>query len=292
MTDEPSAKNATTFRIALLAMLLSIWLIGRAGQRQDAEQTPDDVATLEKPERRDPVTTPVAPPVEVDANTPGRVEGIVKFVGKKWETVPLVIANDPYCANLYAGRESLLQERSVLGENDTVQNVLIHVTAGLPEREWQAPGETAVIRLHECRIQPHVTAMQFGQLVEVHNLDPILHVPSIIPSASAGVEASLGAQSLPMVWMPQKSEIGVYFKSNTKAWMNGYIHIIDHPFFDVTGPQGTYEINDLPPGEYELSLWHELKVFRDNVKPVKVKIEPGKTTKIDFTIEQKSKTIE
>lgn len=292
MADDPSANNATTFRIALLAMLLSIWLIGRASLRQETEQIQNDVVVLEKPEHRDPVAIPVVPPIEVDANTPGRVEGIVKFVGKWPAHKPINVDLDPYCARLYQGREELLFERWVMGEHETVQNTFIHVTAGLPDKPWPVPQQSAVIELRECRFKPHITVVQREQVVEFRAMDQTLHSPTMNPAINPGIDHHSRPPTNITLWMPEHSELGIFIKCNVHSWMDGYIHVVDHPYFDVTGPQGTYEINNLPPGEYELSLWHELKAFRESVKPVKVKIEPGKTTKIDFTIEQKSKSLE
>jgi hypothetical protein len=38
--------------------------------------------------------------------------------------------------------------------------------------------------------------------------------------------------------------------------MRGRVCILNHPFFAVTDATGKFEIK-LPPGEYELSFWHE-----------------------------------
>jgi hypothetical protein len=44
---------------------------------------------------------------------------------------------------------------------------------------------------------------------------------------------------------------------DTHAWMLGFVHVFDHPFFAVTNEQGTFAIPDLPPGNYVLKAWHE-----------------------------------
>ena len=40
------------------------------------------------------------------------------------------------------------------------------------------------------------------------------------------------------------------------AWMKSYAVVNDSPFFAVTGADGTFEIKDLPVGEYTLEAWH------------------------------------
>ena len=41
------------------------------------------------------------------------------------------------------------------------------------------------------------------------------------------------------------------------GWMSAYVHIFDHPYFAVTGPDGRFEIDGLPAGSYTLAAWHE-----------------------------------
>ena len=40
-------------------------------------------------------------------------------------------------------------------------------------------------------------------------------------------------------------------------WMEGYMYVTEHGYADVTGEKGYARLNDLPPGEYELTIWHE-----------------------------------
>ena len=46
-------------------------------------------------------------------------------------------------------------------------------------------------------------------------------------------------------------------KCNVHAWMKSYIGVLDHPYFAVTGADGSYEFKGLPPGEYTIAAWHE-----------------------------------
>jgi hypothetical protein len=44
---------------------------------------------------------------------------------------------------------------------------------------------------------------------------------------------------------------------DTHAWMLGFVHVFDHPFFAVTNEPGAFLISDLPPGNYVLKAWPE-----------------------------------
>ena len=41
------------------------------------------------------------------------------------------------------------------------------------------------------------------------------------------------------------------------AWMKAWIGVVDHPYFAITGADGTWSMSDVPPGTYTLEVWHE-----------------------------------
>ncbi|MBI3066757.1 MAG: hypothetical protein HYY82_17700 [Deltaproteobacteria bacterium] len=44
---------------------------------------------------------------------------------------------------------------------------------------------------------------------------------------------------------------------DTHAWMLGFVHVFNHPYFAVTDDQGTFSIADLPAGTYVLKAWRK-----------------------------------
>jgi hypothetical protein len=39
--------------------------------------------------------------------------------------------------------------------------------------------------------------------------------------------------------------------------MTGYVAVTDHPFFAVTGDDGSFTIPNVPAGTYTVEAWHE-----------------------------------
>jgi hypothetical protein len=37
-----------------------------------------------------------------------------------------------------------------------------------------------------------------------------------------------------------------------------FVHVLDLPYFAVTDADGRFRIEGLPPGDYELTAWHEV----------------------------------
>jgi hypothetical protein len=46
-------------------------------------------------------------------------------------------------------------------------------------------------------------------------------------------------------------------KCNIHRWMRAWVGVLSHPYFAVTGSDGTFRIANLPPGEYTIEAWHE-----------------------------------
>ena len=46
-------------------------------------------------------------------------------------------------------------------------------------------------------------------------------------------------------------------KCNIHGWMHAFIGVVDNPYFAVTGDDGTFELKNVPPGEYTIEAWQE-----------------------------------
>jgi len=55
---------------------------------------------------------------------------------------------------------------------------------------------------------------------------------------------------------------------NQHPWMRAYINVMSHPYFGVSAADGSFEIKNLPPGEYTIAAVHER--FGEQTMKVKV----------------------
>jgi len=63
--------------------------------------------------------------------------------------------------------------------------------------------------------------------------------------------------------------------------MSAWVYTADHPYLAVTDATGAFVIDDIPEGEFEMSIWHPLLGSLDD----KVSVAAGQDTTVDFTLQ-------
>ena len=49
----------------------------------------------------------------------------------------------------------------------------------------------------------------------------------------------------------------IYVECAVHGWMQGNVVVVDNPYYAVTDENGKFSIPDLPPGKYQVKIWHE-----------------------------------
>ncbi len=193
---------------------------------------------------------------KVDPATAGGLKGSVVIDGTAPKNEPIKMAADPVCAREAKGEQ--LQETYVVGsDGKSLGNVLVYVKDGLDKYSFDIPTELAKIDQKECRYHPHVFGMRVGQKLEIMNSDPTLHNIHAIPKLNAEFNNGQPIQGMKMERTFTAREVMVPFKCDVHGWMNAYVAVLDHPYFQVTGPDGKFDLKSLPPGTYTVEAWHE-----------------------------------
>ena len=116
-------------------------------------------------------------------------------------------------------------------------------------------GKHAVMLQKDKTFSPHVLAIQAGSLVEFPNADPIFH----------NAFSSYNGQVFDIGLYPPGTTRSVKFARpgvvrvfcNIHASMSALIVVVASPYFATTKQDGTFNIADVPPGQYNLSVFHE-----------------------------------
>ena len=209
-----------------------------------------------------PVSTEIAVPKQaavdyfkVDSATAGSVTGRIRFTGKKPAAKVIDMSEDPACVEAHQGKA--YDESLVVDAHGDVGNAFVYVKRGLEGKKFAVPAEAVTIDQRGCWFRPRVMGVQVGQEFDVVNSDPVTH--NIHPMAVVNREwnHSQGAGDPPMKRKFTQQEVMIPVKCNIHAWMRAYIGVVDHPYFAVSGDDGTFAIKDLPPGTYTIGVWQE-----------------------------------
>jgi hypothetical protein len=61
-------------------------------------------------------------------------------------------------------------------------------------------------------------------------------------------------------------------------WMKGYVMVFNHPFYAVTGEDGSFEIKGVPAGTQNVNLWQErVGYVTGNNRGTPVQVKAGDT---------------
>lgn len=185
----------------------------------------------------------------------GTVTGKVVFEGSAPEASSLDLGADPTCLTLHP--EGLKSEEWAINPDGTLKNVFVYVKEGLEGQLFTPPQEPVVLDQQGCRYTPHVFGLQTNQPLELVNSDSTLHNVHALPQANKEFNLGMPIPGMKMKKTFTTPEIMVKFKCDVHPWMSAYAGVLPHPFFSVSDEKGSFEIKDLPAGEYVIEAWHE-----------------------------------
>ncbi|MFN7922782.1 MAG: carboxypeptidase regulatory-like domain-containing protein [Bryobacteraceae bacterium] len=186
----------------------------------------------------------------------GIIAGKATFTGTPPVMKPVSMDATPACARQHSSAPT--SEDVIVGSGGTLKNVFVWVKAGLPEgKTWAAPKDPVLIDQAGCVYKPHVVGVMVDQELKFTNSDPTGHNVHPLPEKNREWNQSQAPQGEPIVKAFSKEEVMVPIKCNLHPWMRVYVGVISHPFFAVTGDDGSFSLKGLPPGSYTVEAWHE-----------------------------------
>ena len=165
----------------------------------------------------------------------------------------------------------------VVGQNGGLKDAIVlleGVEAGKPF-EVSVP----LIEARDCMFQPFMTIVRNGHAVEVINMDPVMHdIQGYETSIEAGARVLFNT---PLVMnhqhnrgdlhaihnhAPGKSLVGpiylnkgrrtFYMQCGFHAYMESWAMAVNNPYYALTDENGKFSIEQVPPGTYQLVVWH------------------------------------
>jgi plastocyanin len=210
---------------------------------------------------------------QVEVKDGGTITGKVVLSGK----APVLPPQPVYKKKEYCGT-TVLDERLVVGKGGTVQNAVVYLD-GVSEGKRIDDSKPVVLNNYKCAFVPHVLSASLGQTLEIHNSDPFVH----------DAHARIGTRTLFNRGIPRGRTVRekltepglIHINCNVRhTWMHCYLYVGDNPYHAVTGPNGSFTLQDVPPGHYTLKVWHEMLGGEDR----QVDVHSGETTTVTFEL--------
>ena len=214
----------------------------------------------------------------------GDITGTVTLKGtppKEIEITPMM--SDANCSKLHTTVPTT--HFYVVGPKGELADVVVSLE-GISGKSTGASAPPMVLDQKGCEYTPSIFAVQTGQKIIVKNSDPVLHNVHDVPGAGSENKEKNEAQ-LPngpdLTFSFSHPENFLKFKCDVHQWMFAWVSIFDHPYFAVSGKDGTFKIANVPPGKYKIQAAHRKAGTVTN----EIEVKEGEPAKADFTLEVK-----
>ncbi len=218
---------------------------------------------------------------EIDVNNGGTIKGKAYLTG----SMPLprvyhlvLFPNIDMCAEVDTD-ENL---NRVLDDFKTTEGggmkdvviILEHVEAGKPFNK-----EPIIIRSENCKFFPDVNVVRQNEEFKVDNADAVMHNSQVYQSERGKIILNIPIPA------EEISDGKVTFQKNYKIFqmicgmhefMQSWGYRIQNPYYFITGKDGSFKIDHIPPGDYVVRAWHYL------MKPQTKKIHVTENSQIDL----------
>ena len=209
----------------------------------------------------------------------GIITGRVTYTGTPAKPEPINMSKQPECVKLYS--KPLMTERVVAGPGNTLQNVVVYISAGASDVS-AAPTTPASFDQQNCRYTTHVLAFRAGQDVKIANKDPFSHNIHPMPRINREWNKIQLAGTPPFSYSYDSPEF-IPIKCNIHSWMQAYFVVLKTSHFAVTGQDGRFALPSLPSGKYTITAWHEIY----GTQSQEITIADGQSFTVDFVFQAK-----
>jgi plastocyanin len=203
----------------------------------------------------------------------GNVVGTVKFAGPASPAKKIEKTKDVEVC----GKIANTAEDMIVGAGGGLKNVVVMVNVP-GAKPMAAPAAPAVLDQKGCWFLPHIQIVAPGQKVNITNDDGILHNIHTTSKLNASFNQAQPKFQKVISKSFDKPEI-VKLACDVHNWMNGWIVVAAHPYYALTGADGSFKIEGVPAGSYDVKFWHE----KLGEQSAKVTVAASGDAKVDFS---------
>jgi hypothetical protein len=207
----------------------------------------------------------------------GTLAGTVALEGTAPAVPKIDVTKDPEVCGKEKPNPSL-----TVGPGNGIADAVVVVTAA-KGKKLEMPVKNPSLDQKACEFHPHVLMFPAGSTIDILNSDGILHNIHTESTANPPTNQAQPKFKKTIQLKVAKPEWPIHVKCDVHGWMSGYLVAQEHPYYAVTDAKGAFTIADLPPGDYEVQVWHE----RLGKKTEKAAIKAKETTTVAWKLAAK-----
>jgi plastocyanin len=225
------------------------------------------------------VARPSATYVEAPVPDGGVLAGRVRFAGTPPSAEPLAVRKNTDVCGEHKPSQAL-----VVGPTKGVKGAIVALE-GVERGKRPADFE---LDNAKCLFVPHVSAVMAGAKVRIKNSDPVLH----------NTHGFLDRLTVFNIALPTKDQVVdvsqrikkpgiVEVVCDAHTHMRAWIVVRENPYFAVTDDSGQFRIDEIPPGRYRVTAWHEGWVVTGKDKDGRPVYDPPRVLTQEVTVPAK-----
>lgn len=216
---------------------------------------------------------------EISVSNGGTITGKVSLSGAKAESKTFTISKNPEVCG--TGTRDVPMVRA---SNGALLDAVVYLEDIKEGKAFSAGFKKITIDQKTCAFGPYLSVMKNQGELEAVNSDPVLH------NIHAYELIGRARRTVLNVSQPDKGNIvtkkiklrrgmGMKVECDAHDFMHAFVFVARNPYFAVVDDKGTFEIKDVPPGEYKIKVWHGVL----GEKEAKAKVGAGGKTAINLS---------
>jgi hypothetical protein len=190
----------------------------------------------------------------VSIHDPGTIKGTVKWSGAMPHIPSLPINKDPEICDPDSHKTRDL-ERLIVSSQGGVANTVVFLKDISRGKAMDIPEPRRFLNQKYCRYEPHILLVPENGPLQLKSSDATLHTVHMDGAATYNLPFPFTNQVVTRN-MPTAGLANVRCNGG-HSWMNAEILVVSHPYYAVTDENGSFELTDVPPGDYQIVAWHE-----------------------------------
>ncbi|MCH7592377.1 MAG: carboxypeptidase regulatory-like domain-containing protein [Planctomycetes bacterium] len=215
----------------------------------------------------------------IDVKDSGTIAGIVRWEGEIPKRHRLKVGSpDKPCHT-----KPIPNEDIVVSKDAKVRWVVAYIKKIDQGKPFDIdPDNPTTLDQKGCRFRPHIVVVPKDQPLRILNSDGVLHNVHLHAKKNEPFNRSMPGRVKQLDVTFDYSE-RIRVGCDVHKWMSGWIVVAKHPYYAVTGKDGTFRFEDVPAGNYTVEIWHE----KLGKKQAEVTVTPGGETTVEFVLRQK-----